>query len=455
MIINNTDNLIETVAPPKKNLKSAIHLVQSPELAVWLAKVLLFGLIVSVFAMALLPWQQTSRGTGQVVAFAPQERQQSVQSPTKGIVAKIADGLVEGSIVKKGDFLLEVQPFAANMAEQLDGQLQELKTKEETAKVKAEAYGQNVEGFTEALDFAISGATEMVSAAKAKLQSKKRQISAYQAKMLQAQLNYDRQNGLFLKGLKPAKEIEKLKKELDVTQADVESIRQDVMGLENEVKAKQEELEEKRRVAKTKIDYARALQQDAIGSAATIRKEIADVEMKLGQMNRMTITAPRDGTIFRLNVNERGDSVKEGDSLLTIIPEATQKVVELYLNGNDIALVKIDQEVRLQFEGWPAVQVAGWPSLAVGAFSGKVATMDATDSGKGEFRILVIPDETKEAWPIESDRFLRQGVRTNGWVQLGTVSLGYEVWRQMNGFPVITPTEEAKKKLSKPPKLPK
>jgi multidrug resistance efflux pump len=455
MIINNTDNLIETVAPPKKNLKSAIHLVQSPELAVWLAKVLLFGLIVSVFAMALLPWQQTSRGTGQVVAFAPQERQQSVQSPTKGIVAKIADGLVEGSIVKKGDFLLEVQPFAANMAEQLDGQLQELKTKEETAKVKAEAYGQNVEGFPEALDFAISGATEMVSAAKAKLQSKKRQISAYQAKMLQAQLNYDRQNGLFLKGLKPAKEIEKLKKELDVTQADVESIRQDVMGLENELKAKQEELEEKRRVAKTKIDYARALQQDALGSAATIRKEIADVEMKLGQMNRMTITAPRDGTIFRLNVNERGDSVKEGDSLLTIIPEATQKVVELYLNGNDIALVKIDQEVRLQFEGWPAVQVAGWPSLAVGAFSGKVATMDATDSGKGEFRILVIPDETKEAWPIESDRFLRQGVRTNGWVQLGTVSLGYEVWRQMNGFPVITPTEEAKKKLSKPPKLPK
>ena len=147
--------------------------------------------------------------------------------------------------------------------------------------------------------------------------------------------------------------------------------------------------------------------------------------------------------------------MKEGDALLTIIPEATQKAVELYLNGNDIALAKLNQEVRLQFEGWPAVQIAGWPSLAVGAFSGRVATMDATDNGKGEFRILVTPDQAYEEWPIESDRFLRQGVRTNGWVQLGRVSLGYEVWRQMNGFPVMTTTEEAKKKPPKPPKVPK
>ncbi len=454
MITNKHSSRFSPVAPTK-NSKSAIHLVQSSRFARRLAKLLLFGLILSVPAMLFLPWQQTSRGTGQVVAFAPQERQQSVNSPTKGIVAQIAEGLVEGSVVKKGDFLLEVQPFAANMVEQLNGQLDELKTKVETANVKAEAYGQNVEGFTEARDFAISAATEMVSASEAKLRGKKRQVRAYEAKELQARLNYERQKSLFNKGLKPAKEIEKLKKEWDVTQADVESIQQDVMALQNELKAKQEELEEKRRIAKTKIDYAIAMQQDALGSAATSRKEIGDVQMKLEEMSRLTITAPRDGTIFRLNVNERGDAVKQGDSLLTIIPEATQKAVELYVKGNDITLVKPGQEVRLQFEGWPAVQVAGWPSLAVGTFTGKVTTVDATDNGKGEFRILVTPDETEEAWPIESDRFLRQGVRTNGWVVLGNVSLGYEVWRQMNGFPVMTTTEESKKKLAKPPKIPK
>ena len=454
MISNRNNNRFSTVSPAKKG-KSAVHLVQSSRLAQRLAKLLLLGLVVASLAMMFLPWQQTSKGTGQVVAFAPQERQQSVKAPAKGIVSKIADNLVEGTTVKKGDFLMEVQPFAANMVEQLNNQQNELKTKVETANLKADLYGQQVEGYAEALEFAVSAAGEMVSAAEAKLKSKKKQVSAYKAKELQARLNHERQKSLYDRGLKPAKEIEKLKKEWDVTQADLDSIGQDVVALENELKAKQEGLEEKRRIAQTKIDYARAMQQDALGSAASSRKEMGDVEMKLEEMGRLTITAPRDGTVFRLNVNERGDAIKLGDALLTIVPEATQKAVELYIKGNDVTLVKTGQEVRLQFEGWPAVQVAGWPSLAVGTFTGKVATVDATDNGKGEFRILVIPDETKEKWPIESDRFLRQGVRTNGWVVLGNVSLGYEVWRQMNGFPIMTTTEESKKKLAKPPKIPK
>ncbi len=448
------NNRIGTVVPAKKRT-ATIHLVQSTRFARRLAKLLLVGLIVSILAMTFLPWQQTSRGTGQVVAYAPQERQQAVTAPIKGVVAQIADGLVEGSVVNRGDFLVEIQPFAADMVEQLNGQLAELKVKEATANVKAEAYSQNVDGFTEARDFAISAAEEMIAAAKAKLESKQKQISAFDAKELQSRLNYERQDELFRRGLKPAKEIELLKKEWDVAKADVESVKEDVSGLKNELKAKQEELEEKRHVAQTKIDYARAMQQDAIGSAATIRKEIRDVAIKLQEMDRLKITAPRDGTVFRLNVNERGDAVKEGDPLLTLIPEATQKAVELFVVGNDMPLVQIGQEVRLQFEGWPAGQLPGWPSVAVGTFCGTVATVDATDNGVGSFRILIAPREDEQAWP--SDRYLRQGVRANGWVMLRKVSLGYEIWRQLNGFPVILSDEEPGKSDSetKKPKLPK
>jgi multidrug resistance efflux pump len=454
MVTNRANNRFGTVAPAKKRTAS-IHLVQSSRFAQRLAKLLLIGLALSIVAMAFLPWQQTSRGNGQVVAYAPQERQQTIQARNKGVVGRIADGLVEGTVLRKGDFILEIQPFAANMVDNLKGQLTELRTKEGTAKVKAEAYQQNVQGFSEALDFAMSAAAEMVSAAEAKLESKQRQIPAYEAKELQARLNFERQQSLFERGIKPAKEIEKLTKELDVTKADLDSVKEDVSGLKNELKAKQEELEEKRRVAQTKIDYARAMEQDALGSAATIRKEIRDVEIKLQELGGTTITAPRDGTVFRLNVNERGDAVKEGDTLLTIVPETKQKAVELFVNGNDLPLVKVGQEVRLQFEGWPAVQVAGWPSLAIGVFNGQVATVDQTDNGKGEFRILVTPDETEQKWPTDSNRFLRQGVRTNGWVVLGQVSLGYEFWRQLNGFPVMTSTEASKEKLTKPLKVPK
>lgn len=62
-----------------------------------------------------------------------------------------------------------------------------------------------------------------------------------------------------------------------------------------------------------------------------------------------------------------------------------------------------------------------------------MAVVDATDNGQGLFRILVVPDETDQDWP--SERYLRQGVRANGWVLLNQVTLGFELWRKLNGFP--------------------
>jgi len=92
--------------------------------------------------------------------------------------------------------------------------------------------------------------------------------------------------------------------------------------------------------------------------------------------------------------------------------------------------------VRLQFEGWPAVQFVGWPSVAVGTFPGRIILVDAADNGKGQFRVLVEPDpQAGEAGAWPSARYLRQGVRANGWVLLNRVRLGYELWRQFNGFP--------------------
>ena len=431
--------------------------MQSSRYAKRLAKWLLYLLAFSILAMMFLPWQQTSRGTGSVVAYAPQERQQTIDAPAKGVVARIGDGLVEGSQVKRGDFILEIQPFAANMVQQLEGQMQDLKIKEETLKFKADAQQQMVEGYIEARDFAVSAAEEMVKAAQAKIDSKQELLPGYRAKQLQAKLNYDRQASLARRGLKPAKEIEKLRKEWDVSRSDVESIQQDIQSLKNELASKRDQVEEKRSSAQTKIDYARAMKQDAIGGAATVRKEARGIEMKLGETSRLVVHAPRDGTIYRMPLYELGQTIKEGQALLTLIPETTENAVELMINGNDLPFVQIKQEVRLQFEGWPAVQIAGWPSLAIGAFSGQVASIDATSNGKGEFRILVVPPEDpKLAWPEDTQRFLRQGVRANGWVQLRKVPLGYEIWRQMNGFPVVIEGKEINKpKGSKPPKVPK
>ena len=443
---------------PKEEL-SALRLVQSSLAARRLANILLLLLIVSVACMFILPWQQSAKGTGRVTAYVPQERQQTVMSPVKGIVERVAEGIVEGSRVKQGDVIVEIGPAAANLKEQLAGQKRNLEEKLATLEAKERSYGLNVIDYGDARDFAIKAVDELIEAKKAKLQAKQELVLAYESKELQAKLNYDRQRRLFQQGIKPAKEIEKLRKDLGVASAELLAARKAVIEAQKEVDAKLQEREEKGKTGQTKVDYARAMQEDAKGQQATVRKEIRTIEIKMAEIQRMVITAPRDGTIYRLPVFERGQAIKAGEKLFTIVPDTTDLAVELWIKGNDVPLVRTGDHVRLQFEGWPAVQFAGWPSVAVGTFGGEVVAIDETDTdGKGKFRLQVRPDGETE-WP--SHRFLRQGVRANGWVMLQQVPLGYEIWRQLNGFPPVVAEEEPDKSYGggkekdKKPKLPK
>ena len=156
----------------------------------------------------------------------------------------------------------------------------------------------------------------------------------------------------------------------------------------------------------------------------------------------MELRAPMDGTVLRVLSGQGNAFVKSGDPLLVLVPDTTDRAVELWVAGNDMPLISVGRPVRLQFEGWPAVQFTGWPSVAVGTFGGTVALIDATDDGSGRFRIVVRPDNA-DPWP--TGLYLRQGVRVNGWVLLDQVKLGYELWRRFNGFPPTVKPPDAKK----------
>jgi len=145
------------------------------------------------------------------------------------------------------------------------------------------------------------------------------------------------------------------------------------------------------------------------------------------------VRAPRDGTVLRVHAANSADLLSQGDPLIELIPDTTELAVELWVRGHDAPLVTPGRKARLQFEGWPAVQFAGWPSVAVGTFGGVVAVVDAQAAADGRTRVLVVPDPEDEPWPDR--RYLRQGGRANGWLLLEDVSLGYEIWRQLNAFP--------------------
>jgi len=119
------------------------------------------------------------------------------------------------------------------------------------------------------------------------------------------------------------------------------------------------------------------------------------------------------------------------------VPATDDVAVQIFVSALDAALVEPGAAVRLQFAGFPALQVSGWSSVAIGTYGGSVAVVDAVDDGTGRYRVLVVPAPEEPAWPPR--RFLRQGAAASAWVLLQEVRVGWEIWRQLNGLPPTIP----------------
>jgi multidrug efflux pump subunit AcrA (membrane-fusion protein) len=195
---------------------------------------------------------------------------------------------------------------------------------------------------------------------------------------------------------------------------------------------RQHSLYEKGIAARKSYEQANLEYTKLKGDEENIKAELARMEVKLSRQHSQRVLSPMDGVILRRYSGQESVLVKAGDIIAELVPDTNSRAVEMLVDGNDVPLINVGDEVRLQFEGWPGIQFSGWPSIAIGTFGGAVAVVDAADNGTGEFRILVVPGKN-ESWP--EPRYLRQGVRAHGWVLLGRVSLWFELWRRFNGFP--------------------
>ena len=437
----------------------SMQLVRTGRLVRTFGKITLTALVASIVALVFVPWRQTANGVGTVVALDPQERPQPVRCPSKGVISFVKPGLREGTFVEKGEIVLKLTPFAAEGVAQLNAQIVATTTKKDTATESLEVAKQLADLQEESGNSLRLSLIQEYKAATEKWEQTKNEVDS-----LKAELS-DKKNQLRI-----AEEVASRglvsKEELFSKRQSVESAKNKVLKAENveqefyaALSSKEEEIESKRQDIIIKNRAANQKVLEIMQKINTIEKELVDLENKRSELDRLEVKAPRAGRIQQWYGLEGSDTVKEGDQLFVIVPETDELAVEMKVSGNDMPLIQEGDRVRLQFEGWPAVQFVGWPSVAVGTFGGKVNRVFPTDDGAGSFRVVVTPEdhfERENGWP--DDRYLRQGVRANGWVLLKRVPLGYEIWRQLNGFPPIVSEKEPKKKSgekSKKPKLPK
>jgi multidrug resistance efflux pump len=395
--------------------------------------------LVGLGVLLVAPWQQNAVGAGQVVAWSPNERRLDVQAPVKGRVVRWLHR--EGDQVERGEVLVELSDNDPKVLERYRSQREAAKQGLEAAGASVEALQQKIDAVRRERELTLEAAAAQIRVARRKVDAVKRQLDAGRAKARAARLQRTRIGKLTAKGLNSQRDLELAERNAAQADARIEELRAKLEAARSEVASKRAERARLGSKLAGRISAATDELEAAKGARANARSKLAQAERALARQDSLEVRAPRDGMLTDVRAREGSAFVKPGQILAVVVPRSDVRAVEMYISGNDAPLVVPGQKVRLQFEGWPAIQFGGWPKAAVGTFSGEVAFVDARATSRGRFRTLVLPGENAQ-WP--SAEVLRQGNRVNGWILLGRVPLGYELWRQLNGFPPDLPPEAAK-----------
>lgn len=421
-----------------KNFKSFDKMTQLRSARVLLFWLLLLSTVVGV--LLFLPWTQNVRVKGKLTALHPEDRPQAIHATIAGRIEKWY--VSEGQAVQKGDtivFLSEIKSeyFDPNLIERSDMQVKSKSAAMESYQSKIQQLDQQIVALNDNLHLKIEQLKNKVQQAKLKIQTDSIELVAATADQQIAQKQVERAQELYAKSLIALNEQERRQLKLQETNSKKMSSENKMLASRNELLNAKIELnnisnEYGEKIAKARSDRFTAQSDlyDAQGGIAKLQSQLSSYEVRSGFYY---ITASRDCYIVKAMTMGIGETVKEGEEIVRIMPVETEIAAELYINPMDVPIVHVGSDVRLLFDGWPALVVSGWQQASFGTFAGKVYSIDRFANSDSKYRVLVQADTTgsEDLWP----EALRVGSGANGVILLSEVPVWYELWRQFNGFP--------------------
>ena len=398
----------------------------------------LMAICILVLAGLFLPWTQNIRARGTVTSLSPDQRPQTIHSIIPG---RIEEWFVqEGQLVMKGDTILrlsEVKP------EYFDPRLLDRTQEQITAKeLTAKSYDEKVRSLDAQID-ALSGAMRIkleqtrnkVQQARLKLQSDSIRVIAAQTAIRVAEEQLVRGEQQFKEGLVSKVELERRQVAQQQANATLIDAQNQLLDARNELLNAELEINGVRNDYRDKLSKAESEKFASLSQRYTTEAEVSKMQVDLAnytlRAGNYYVTAPQDGYITKAVVTGVGETVKEGDPLVSVMPARFDLAVELYVRPMDMPLITKGQKVRFMFDGWPSIVFSGWPNRSYGTFGGQVAAIDNFISPNGKYRILVAPDMNDQPWPDA----IRVGGGAIGFALMSDVPIWYELWRQINGFP--------------------
>lgn len=420
----------------QKGLK-ALHHVEQKKSSHKLLKVIYIFFILLLLIL-FLPWTQNIRSKGNITTLRPEQKPQTINTSIPGKIEKWF--VKDGDLVKKGDTILFLSEIKNDYLDPnlVDRAQKQLKTKE----LSVESYTDKIRSLDNRIDALIETSGLKLEQAKIKLKQVSLKLKADSIENQTALINLkvaedqlERMEKLYKDGLKSKTDLETKKVALQRAEANQIGAQQKFLQSKNDIVDAKVELNSiqaryRDEVAKAESDKFTALSSmyDAEVDVTKMQGQLVNYSVRTGMYY---ILAPQDGVVTAVLSGGIGETVKEGQAIATIMPSVYDLAVEMYVRAVDLPLVQKGQKVRIQFDGWPAVVFSGWPNSSFGTFGGEVFAVDNFASEDGTFRVLVSPDKNDKTWPKQ----LRVGGGTNSMLLLNNVLIGYEFWRQINGFP--------------------
>ncbi len=401
-----------------------------------LMKVLVFVLALSVIVL-VLPWTQNIQSVGNVSTINPGERPQNINSIIAGRIEKWY--VQDGQLVKAGDTLLKISEVKE---EYLDSSLLErtalqVKAKNEAVvfyNQKADMANQQQSALNQSLRLKLDQTENKLKQYKLQIQSDSIAYIAAKNQYNISREQLNRQQQLFDAGIKTLTEFEQKQQYFQEALAKKIGTENKYFNSKNELLNIQLELLALKQENSEKIAKSDSEKFGALSQASTTEGEVVKLQNMYANYKKRqgfyVITAPQSGQVVRTTKAGIGEVVKDGESLMQIIPTDFEPAVEMYVDALNIPLIFIGQKVQIQFDGFPAIIFSGWPDASFGVFEGRIVAVDKSMFQNGKFRVWVRPTK-KQPWP----KSLMYGIGTKNISLLNDVPLIYELWRQINGFP--------------------
>jgi len=398
----------------------------------------LAGFALLVVVILFLPWTQNISGEGEVTTLTPDQRPQTIQSPIPGSIQKWY--VREGDFIKKGDTIMQIAEiksdyFNPNLVEITQQQRDAKKISAESYAEKVNAQDVRISALINERRLKLEQADNKLAQAKQKVKADSIDLIAARTNLKIAQIKYNRADTLLKDGFIARKNLEDAAVKLQETQAKETSQEAKLLVSKADVTNAKLEINRVRQEFADKISKARSEKFSAkssqFSSEAEVQKLENDVTNYTIRNSLQFIIAPYDAYITTALRGGVGQTFKEGEELVGIIPAKVDLAVETFVRPIDLPLIHPGEKVRIQFDGWPAIVFNGWPNVSYGTYGAEVVAVERFISANGKFRILLKPDPNDHPWPEE----IRAGSGAYTMALLDDVPIWFELWRQLNGFP--------------------